>query len=246
MNSTALRRFSALSLGLVTAGALAVSTQAKDEATPTGTEAKVEIEAKSGTTASGGMEAKAQTEATTMTVAEVGKKAPDFTLVDLDGKTHSLSDYAGKIVILEWFNPDCPFVKKHHQMFRSMHDTYHAAQEQGAVWLAVNSAAPGKQGSGQEYNMEARKNYGIEYPLLLDEEGTVGKAYGAKTTPHMFVIAADGTLLYQGAIDDSPSTDKLGETNYVVKTLQAIKAEKPVEMANTKPYGCSVKYATAS
>ena len=224
MNPTAIRRFAAVSLGVVTAGFLAVGSQAKDETKTT--EATMEVKAEATTT------------------AEVGKKAPDFTLVDIDGKTHSLSDYAGKVVILEWFNPDCPFVKKHHQMFRSMHDTYHAAQEQGAVWLAVNSAAPGKQGAGVEYNAEARKNYGIEYPLLLDEAGTVGKAYGARTTPHMFVIAADGTLVYQGAIDDSPSTDKLGETNYVLTALEAIKAGKAVGTANTKPYGCSVKYVS--
>lgn len=225
MNPTAIRRYAAVSLGLVTAGVLAVGSQAKDEAQTT--EAKT-------------MEMNAETTAT----AEVGKKAPDFTLVDIDGKTHSLSDYAGKVVILEWFNPDCPFVKKHHQMHKSMHDTYHAAKEQGAVWLAINSAAPGKQGAGLEYNQEARKNYGIEYPLLLDESGTVGKAYGALTTPHMFVIAADGTLVYQGAIDDSPTTDKLGETNYVLGALEAIKAGKAVGTANTKPYGCSVKYVS--
>jgi peroxiredoxin len=226
MNPTAIRRLAAVSLGVLTAGVLAVGSQAKDEAKTT--EAKMEV----------------KTEATT--TAEVGKKAPDFTLVDIDGKTHSLSDYAGKVVILEWFNPDCPFVKKHHQVHKSMHDAYHVAQEQGAVWLAINSGAPGKQGAGLEYNMEARKNYGIEYPLLLDEAGTVGKAYGARTTPHMFVIAADGTLVYQGAIDDNSSPDKLGETNYVLSTLQSIKAGKAVGTANTKSYGCSVKYGSAS
>lgn len=225
MNPTAIRRFAAVSLGVVTAGFLAVGSQAKDEAK---TEAKAEMKSEATTT------------------AEVGKKAPGFTLVDIDGKTHSLSDYAGKVVVLEWFNPDCPFVKKHHQVYKSMHETFHAASDQGVVWLAVNSAAPGKQGYGKEYNDEARKNYGIEYPILMDEEGTVGKAYGARTTPHMFVIAADGTLVYQGAIDDNSSPDKLGETNYVLSTLQAIKAGTAVANANTKSYGCSVKYASAS
>lgn len=224
MNPTAIRRFAALSLGLVAAGIAAAGSQAKDEIKTTGTEVKP-----------------AETMAA---AAEVGKKAPDFTLVDVDGKTHSLADYAGKVVVLEWFNPDCPFVKKHHEMHHSMHDAYKAASEQGVVWLAINSAAPGKQGFGLERNVEAKKSYGIEYPILLDEEGKVGKSYGARTTPHMFVIGTDGILMYQGAIDDNPSPDKLGELNYVLSSIQAIKQEKAIGTANTKSYGCSVKYAS--
>ena len=176
---------------------------------------------------------------------EIGKKAPDFTLKDLEGKSHHLADYlkAGKTVVLEWFNPECPFIKKHHATFKTMNETYAAAAESGVVWLAINSGAKGKQGAGLERNLKAHKEFGMSFPLLLDETGEVGKAYGAKTTPHMFVIAPDGNLIYQGAIDSDPSPDKLGETNYVASALAAAKAgEKPAQ-SETRPYGCSVKYS---
>lgn len=170
--------------------------------------------------------------------------APDFTLKDTEGKTHTLSEYTkqGKVVVLEWFNPDCPFVKKHHEKNKSMADTYKTAMKQGVVWLAINSAAPGKQGGGLEYNAKAKADFGMAYPLLLDEAGTAGRAYGAKTTPHMFVITKEGTVAYAGAIDNDPAPAKLGDTNYVLAALDAIAAGKPVEHARTKSYGCSVKY----
>ena len=225
MNPTGTRRFATLALGLVTAGVLVAASHAKDEVTTADRQVKVESIA-------------------APTRAEVGKNAPDFTLVDTAGQTHSLADYQGKVVVLEWFNPDCPLVKKHHEMSRSMRETYESARKAGAVWLAINSGAPGKQGAGVERNVAARESYGMEYPVLLDEEGTVGKSYGARNTPHMFVIAADGALMYQGAIDDNPSLKKLGELNYVLAALHAIQSGKPVETANTKSYGCSVKYAS--
>ena len=175
---------------------------------------------------------------------EIGKPAPDFTLTDTNGKEHTLSDYTGdgKVVVLEWFNPDCPFVKKHHQKNKTMSETRSAFAEKEVVWLAINSGAPGKQGHGLEHNVKAMETYGIEYPLLLDEDGKVGRAYHAKTTPHMYVISPEGNLLYQGAIDDNASAGKLGETNYVESCLSAVFAGEEVEVAQSKPYGCSVKY----
>lgn len=176
--------------------------------------------------------------------AELGKKAPDFVLTDLDGRQHRLSDYAGKVVVLEWFNPDCPFVKKHHEKTRSMAETYAAAAEKGAVWLAINSGAPGRQGHGLERNKLARAQYGIEYPILLDESGKVGKAYGAKSTPHMFIIDSGGTLVYRGAIDNMPNPQTLGETNYVRKALEELFDGRQISIKETQSYGCSVKYAS--
>ncbi|GJM44315.1 MAG: thioredoxin family protein [Gemmatimonadota bacterium] len=176
---------------------------------------------------------------------EIGKPAPDFTLTDTDGNVHRLADYtkAGKIVVLEWFNPDCPFVKKHHKMNKTMATTYSNFAEKDVVWLAVNSGAKGNQGYGHERNVKAREEYGIQYPVLLDEDGVVGRLYQAKTTPQMFVIGAKGNLLYQGAIDDNRSADKLGEKNYVQNALDGVFAGHEIQDTSTKSYGCSVKYA---
>lgn len=176
---------------------------------------------------------------------EIGAPAPDFTLKDTDGKEQRLSDYVaqGKIVVLEWFNPDCPFVKKHHEKNKTMLQTYDTFKDKNLVWLAINSGAVGKQGNGVIHNQEARQKYGMQYPVLLDEDGSVGRLYGAKTTPQMFVISK-GNVLYAGAIDDNPTPGTLGATNYVTKALDAVVAGKPVEVAQTKSYGCSVKYGT--
>ncbi|MFO7608921.1 MAG: redoxin domain-containing protein [Candidatus Krumholzibacteriia bacterium] len=174
-----------------------------------------------------------------------GDQAPDFTLTDTGGGTHSLSALleAGNVVVLEWFNPDCPFIVKHHQKHKTMDETFAAVKDQGVVWLAVNSGAPGKQGAGVKRNSKAFKDFDMKFPVLLDPEGKVGKAYGALTSPHMFVIAKDGTVAYAGAIDDDRSADTLGGTNHVAAALAAVLAGQPVATAETKPYGCSVKYA---
>jgi peroxiredoxin len=187
--------------------------------------------------------AAAKMEKTADTTADL-TMAPDFTLKDTEGKTHTLSEYtkAGKTVVLEWFNPDCPFVKKHHVNNKDMVATYEAAAKQGVVWLAINSGAAGKQGAGLERNVKAKTDYGMAYPVLLDEAGTVGRAYGAKTTPHMFVIAKDGSVAYAGAIDNDSSPGKLGDVNYVTAALTAMAAGAPIENPRTKSYGCSVKY----
>jgi peroxiredoxin len=179
------------------------------------------------------------------TVLEIGGPAPDFTLTDTEGHKHTLSALTGQgqIVVLEWFNPDCPFIKKHHVLHSTMIDLEKKLRDRKVTWLAINSGAPGKQGNGLEHNRQAKKDYHIDYPLLLDEDGRVGRMYGAKTTPHMFVIAADGTLIYEGAIDDNRSPLELGKINYVEQALQQHLAGKKVETPVTASYGCSVKYA---
>ncbi len=179
--------------------------------------------------------------------AEVGKAAPDFQLKDLDGKEVKLSSYKGKVVVLEWFNPGCPFVKKSHAK-GSLKEAAAKHGKEGVVWLAVNSSGPGREGNGLAANKDAAKTWSLTHPVLVDETGSVGKAYGATNTPHMFVIDDKGTLVYRGAIDNSP--DGEGESApdgklvvYVDDALTAIKAGKPLATAETKAYGCGVKYA---
>ncbi len=179
--------------------------------------------------------------------AEVGKPAPDFTLPDLDGKTHRLSDLKGRIVVLEWFNPGCPYVVNSHTR-GSLVDAAARRSKDGVVWLAVNSGAPGKQGHGGEVNREAAKTWSMPSPILVDESGAVGKAYGATNTPHMFVIAKDGRLAYKGAIDNSPDGERGAPqggvlVEYVTAAVEDLAAGRPVRTPETKPYGCSVKYA---
>ncbi|MEL7473546.1 MAG: thioredoxin family protein [Planctomycetota bacterium] len=180
-------------------------------------------------------------------VAKVGEKAPDFTLTDTDGNTHTLSEVLAKegvnAVVLEWYNPQCPFVVKHHKHNTTMADTYAAFQAKGVKWAAINSGAEGKQGAGLELNKEMKTEYKIAYPVLLDTDGKVGKMYSAKTTPHMFVINADGILVYAGAIDNNRSPRNAGDVNYVEAALNSVLAGETVEQAQTRPYGCSVKYA---
>lgn len=184
--------------------------------------------------------------ATPALAAEVGQPAPDFTLPDLDGKAHRLSDLKGKIVVLEWFNPGCPFVVASHT--RGSLVTAARQAPPGVVWLAVNSAAPGKQGWGAAENRDAARRWSMNYPVLLDESGRVGKAYGATNTPHMFVIAADGRLAYKGAIDNSPDGERGSPkggvlVEHVTAAVDDLRAGRPVRTPETRAYGCSVKYA---
>ena len=178
--------------------------------------------------------------------AEVGKPAPDFALPDLDGKVHRLSDLKGKVVVLEWFNPGCPFVVASHTR-GSLVDAAARAGKDGVVWLAVNSGAPGKQGHGAAANREAARRWGMSHPILLDESGATGKAYGATNTPHLFVVAKDGTLAYRGAVDNSPDGERGAPRGgvleeYVTAALADLAAGRPVRTAETKAYGCGVKY----
>ena len=167
--------------------------------------------------------------------AKVGEAAPAFELKDTDGKTVKLSDYKGKIVVLEWFNPDCPIVVGLYKK-DVMHKTQESFKGKDVVWLSINSGAPGQQGHGLERNADARKEWKMNWPVLLDESGATGKAYGATNTPHMYVIDAKGTLVYAGAIDDK------GKTNYVENAVtQTLKGESD-SPSTTKAYGCSVKY----
>ncbi|MGA0332448.1 MAG: thioredoxin family protein [Kiritimatiellia bacterium] len=181
-----------------------------------------------------------------LTLSSQAAEAPAFTLTDTNGTEHSLSDFKGKVVVLEWFNHGCPFVKKHYSQ-GNMQALQKSYTEKGVVWLAICSSAEGKQGydTAEGHNKTAKEKGTNATAILLDTDGTVGKAYGAKTTPHMYVIDAEGQLVYQGAIDDKRSTnpdDIPTSKNYVVAALDQVLAGQAVEVSSTPPYGCSVKY----
>jgi peroxiredoxin len=180
--------------------------------------------------------------------AEVGKPAPDFTLKDVEGRSVHLADYRGKTVVLEWFNPGCPFVKASHTK-GSLKGTAARHTAKGIVWLAVVSSAPGREGHDVSSVKDAAKRFEMTHPILRDEDGAVGHAYGATNTPHMFVVDPRGTLAYAGAIDNSP--DGEGDSpqggplmSFVDAAVEDIAAQRPVRTAHTKAYGCSVKYAS--
>lgn len=179
--------------------------------------------------------------------AEVGKPAPDFTLHDVEGNAVKLSALKGKTVVLEWFNPECPYVKAAHTR-GSLVDAAKRAKEKGVVWLAINSAGVGKQGAGREKNKAALTTFALEHPILLDVKGDVGHAYGATNTPHLFVIDDKGTLVYRGAVDNSPDGEGASPeggalVSYVQAALDDLAAGRAVKTPETKAYGCSVKYA---
>lgn len=175
--------------------------------------------------------------------AVIGKPAPTFTLKDTSGKEHKLADMLGKgnLVVLEWFNPDCPFVVRHHTKDMTMSTLYNEFKDRGVTWVAINSGAEGMQGAGVERNVRAIKEFKMAYPVLMDMSGEVGKMYDAKTTPHMFIIASDGTLLYDGAIDNNPRGN--ADVNYVRQALEQALNGETVTESKSKPYGCNVKYA---
>lgn len=177
-----------------------------------------------------------------LAAGQVGDAAPAFTLKDAQGKTHSLADYKGKVVVLEWVNPNCPFSARH---AREKTMSALAAKYGEVVWLGVNSTNPQHKDFLQPAALLAfNKDHGVNYPVLYDESGQIGKAYDAKTTPHMFIIDAQGRIAYNGAIDDDPSGGKAAaqRANYVDGGLRAEKAGQDPDPATTKPYGCSVKY----
>lgn len=177
---------------------------------------------------------------------KTGSAAPDFTLTDVNGTSHSLSSFKGKFVVLEWVNLECPFVKKHYSG-GNMQGLQKKYTEEGVIWLSINSSAAGKQGnfSPEKWKQELASNKSAATATLLDADGKTGKLYNAQTTPHMYIIDPQGNLIYQGAIDDKPSTeasDIPNSKNYVSAALDEALAGKPVTDSTTKAYGCSVKY----
>jgi len=175
-----------------------------------------------------------------------GSAAPDFSLPDANGKTQTLSQYKGKTVVLEWSNPGCPFVQKHYSS-GNIPKQQADATAAGVVWLTINSGATGKQGHLDTQGAQAfiAQYHAAPSAYLFDGDGKVGHLYGAKTTPHMYIIDAGGTLRYMGGIDSIPSADKddlAKATQYVPQALAELKAGKPVSVATSEPYGCGVKY----
>jgi len=179
--------------------------------------------------------------------ARVGERAPDFTATDTKGKTQKLSDYQGKFVVLEWTNRGCPYTQKHYNS-GNMQRLQREWTAKGVVWLTVLSSAPGKQGylTAPEENAYLKQVNAAPTAVLLDPTGALGHLYDAKTTPHIFVINPQGTLIYNGAIDDKPTTDLADVNtakNYLSAALEQAMSGKPVAVATSRPYGCSVKYA---
>ena len=176
----------------------------------------------------------------------VGTNAPDFSLTDSRGKTQSVSQYKGKYVVLEWFNPECPFVRKHYGS-DNMQKLQEEFTRKGIVWLTIDSNAPGLEGhlTAEEANAKIAEWKAKQTAFVLDPDGKAGRSYGAKNTPHMFVINPEGKIVYEGAIDSKATpnpADIASATNYVKVALDESLAGKTVSTANTRPYGCSVKY----
>ena len=182
-------------------------------------------------------------------VPPVGTAAPDFSLADSNGKAHSLSQYKGKYVVLEWFNPECPFVKKHYGS-DNMQKLQKEYTSKGVVWLTIDSNAPGAEGNMTPEQAQKIMNSWKTHQtaLLLDPESKVARSYGAKNTPDMIVINPEGKIVYEGAIDNKPTpnpNDIPSSTNYVKAALDESLGGKPVSNPTTKPYGCSVKYKSS-
>jgi len=187
-------------------------------------------------------------ENTSTKLATIGQPAPNFTLQGADGKSHSLSDYKGKFIVLEWTNPECPFVHKFYDS-GTMQGLQKTETAKGVIWLRINSSAAGHEGyqSVSDLASYVEDQHVAATASLLDPDGKVGHLFGARTTPHMFVINAKGVLVYAGGIDDTPSPDPATlatATNYVTAALDQAMAGKPVTKPTAAPYGCSVKYAS--
>jgi hypothetical protein len=177
---------------------------------------------------------------------QTGSRAPEFSLQDINGQSRSLSEFSGKYVVLEWINHSCPFVVKHYNSgnMQNLQKTY---TDKGVVWLSINSSAAGKQGnmSPEDWKKTQAEKNSAATGTLLDPDGTVGKLYGAQTTPHMYIVNPEGNLIYQGAIDSVESTDAADipkSQNYVQSALDEAMSGKTVSTPSTKAYGCSVKY----
>jgi peroxiredoxin len=185
-----------------------------------------------------------------LAAATVGQPAPAFTATDVTGKAVSLADFKGRHVVLEWVNPGCPYVQKHYGA-ANMQSTQKSATDQGVVWLAVSTTARDHVDYKAPADLAAwmKSNKAAATATLMDSDGTVGRAYGARTTPHLYIVNPVGTLVYAGAIDSKPTAnpgDIAGATNHVRQALAESLAGKPVSVASTRPYGCSVKYPSAA
>ncbi len=178
---------------------------------------------------------------------EIGQPAPDFELVDTAGQAHSLSDFAGRKVVLEWTNHECPFVQKHYDAGNMQQQQRTAREQHDAVWLTIISSKPGAQGhvAPEKADELTASRDAAPTAVLLDESGDVGRAYSAKVTPHMYVIDEQGTLVYMGGIDSNPSADPADipdATQYVVAALDDLASDRAVAEPVTRPYGCTIKY----
>ncbi|MFK7759895.1 MAG: redoxin domain-containing protein [Phycisphaerales bacterium] len=177
--------------------------------------------------------------------AAVGASAPDFTLMDLDGKAHTLSEYTkeGNVVVLEWYSPTCPFVRKHYRDDTgTMTKMESDLQGKNVVWLRINSAHAEHPSADMKLNKDTAADWNITSPILMDPTGKVGKSYGAKRTPEMYIITSDQTLVYHGAIDNRSDAAAPGDDNYVSNALEEVLAGESVTKSKSKAYGCSVKY----
>ncbi len=178
--------------------------------------------------------------------AEIGEKAPNFTLTDVHGEEHSLKDFKGKTIILEWFNPECPFVVHLYEEgeFQTMPNELH--EKDDYAWIAINSNSPGTQGHGVEKNRDYHEKWNMEFPLLIDEDNTVANMYDARTTPHMYIIDPDFNLVYHGAISNAPFDRVRGDgekVNYVDRAIEQLRNGETVSPSYIQPWGCTVKYA---
>jgi peroxiredoxin len=178
---------------------------------------------------------------------EIGQPAPDFELIDTAGQTHTLSDFAGSTIVLEWTNHECPFVKKHYESGNMQEQQRMARDEHDAVWLTIISSRPGAQGhvSPERADELTENRNAAPTAVLMDESGDVGRAYSAQVTPHMYIIDPEGTLVYMGGIDSNPSSDPADipdATQFVVAALDDLAAGRAVAQAVTRPYGCTIKY----
>jgi len=172
--------------------------------------------------------------------SETDKTAPEFTLTNYEGEIIRLSAYKGKIVVLEWFNYECPFVKYHYEKAKTMVELANKYKDKNVVWLAINSTGH----LTTQKTKEFADKHKFTYPILDDKTGKTGRTYGAKTTPHMFIIDTEGKIVYSGAIDNSPlGQKKEGVINYIDKALSELIAGKKISISDVEPYGCSVKYA---
>ncbi|HYC69720.1 MAG TPA: redoxin domain-containing protein [Opitutaceae bacterium] len=182
-----------------------------------------------------------------LSAAQVGEAAPDFTLTDIHGQTHSLSSFKGKTVVLEWVNPECPIVMKHYDKSGNIPKLQQEAKASGIVWLQINSGHQGAQGDYDPNDVKGwmNKNKVVSTAYFRDQDGKVGKMYDARTTPHMYIVDPKGTLVYAGGIDSIQSgnpADIAKATNYVREALMDLKDGKPIRTATSRPYGCNVKY----